>query len=204
GTHIVTFGITDQVHTPPPHIYMDGYLFPTDRAIEQAAHIVSVSDAALRAIGLTNGAFSMELRYDGSTARVIEINGRLGEEDVMGEMVHASLGIYPMLGLIEIAAGSSRAPSLAPARPCAITFRNYLRDGVVRETPPPAQLDRWREQGARVAIQAPAGSRMYAPPHHETFPHLAYVLCTDERSSAAAYRRGRRIADQLHFEIDTV
>lgn len=202
GESILTFGVTDQVLTPPPHIYMDGYLFPSDRPAADVAHVLHVSDSALRAIELGNAAFAIEMRYDGKQAKLIEINGRLGEEDVMGEMVFAALGIYPMLELIKIAARIVPGSEPPGSKRCAIAFLNYLQDGTVRRTPEPAELERLRSHGARVVVQAPVGSHMHAPPHHEVFPHLAYVACTDTQSSWSAYRRARAVADQLRFEFD--
>src|SRR5262249_25840345 len=151
----------------------DGYLFPSDRSAAHVARIVRDSEAALQAIGIRDAAFAIEMRWDGETAKIIEINGRLGEEDVMGEMVHAVLGIYPMLELIKVAADlpaqSLRRSPLEASRRCAIAFRNHLRDGTVRRTPAQADLERLRAQGAHVVVQAPVGSLMHAPPHHEVF-----------------------------------
>jgi hypothetical protein len=45
---------------------------------------------------------------------------------------------------------------------------------------------------------------MYAPPHPDVTPHLAYALATDPMSSRAAYERARAAVDRLEFALAPV
>jgi biotin carboxylase len=196
-----TFGVTDQVLTPQPYFYIEGYLLPAERPREELEGIVRASDGALRAVGLDRSGFSIEMRADGLDVRVIDLNGRLGEDDGFGQMFRAATGRQPMLHAIELAAGLEVGPDAAHGPRCALAYRSSFVEGVVARVPCPEEVAAVESSGVEVGISAWVGSRMHAPPHPETFPHMAFALATHPSSSRAAYERAREAVLRLPFEV---
>lgn len=196
-----TFGVTAQVVTPPPRFYFEGYLFPADRPAAELARIERISDAAIAASGLRDAGFSIEMRAQGNAVRVIEVNGRLGQDDGFGEMFRPVTGQEPFLHAIEMAAGIAPELVRAPHAARAVAYRCSYVDGVVTATPPPSALAALAREGFEAGVCVAPGERLYAPPHPEAFPHLAWVLASDIASSRAAYDRARERVDALDFEI---
>jgi argininosuccinate lyase len=203
GSSPFNFGVTSQMITPAPRFYFEGYLFPADRPAEELTRIERISDAAIAASGLRDAGFSIEMRARGDEVRVIEVNGRLGQDDGFGEMFRPVTGEAPFVHAIEMAAGI--VPRLVRSRhdARAVAYRCSYEDGVVVATPPPAALDALGRDGFEAGICVAPGERLYAPPHAEAFPHLAWVLASDPRSSRAAYARARERVDALEFRIAT-
>ncbi len=174
------FGVTEQVHTPAPHFFIEGYLYPADGPDEYG--LAAASNAAVAAIGLTNAGFSIEFR--GST--IIEVNGRLGEDEGFPELFRAGLGRYPIERWIEGDTGRSQ-----PAGHHAIAYKCWYQGGQVRSLPEP--------DGAVVLVTQ--GQMLHKPPHPDIWPHLAYALASHPTSSRAAYAAARERVDSLQFEI---
>lgn len=180
GDRIWLFGVTGQIVSPPPLFYIEGYLFPVERP-----GLARITEQAIRAVGLRDAGFSIEFRGE----RVIEVNGRLGEDAGFPDLFRAGLGSYPILDWLE-----GRAP--APARGGhALAYANWYEDGVVRRTPSDAGA-----AGARVLVRP--GGRLFAPPHPDVAPHLAYALASHRSDARLAYEAARARVDRLGFEID--
>lgn len=180
GDQMDMFGVVQQVHTDTPHFFIEGYLFPADNA--DRSQLESVSRQALSAIGLTNAGFSIEFRG----GVVIEVNGRLGEDEGFPDMFKAAIGKYPILKWIEGDMSPSR-----PSAPVAVAYKCWYEGGTVESVP--------ASDGAVVLVSA--GQCLYAPPHPDILPHLAYALATHPASSREAYKKARAIVDPLHFGI---
>lgn len=194
------FGALEQVLTPPPLFYLLGYLFPADPAFADGAEIVRVANTAVVASGLTDGGFAVELRVDGRTGiRVIEVNGRLGEDDGFFTMFRSACGVDPLRASVALAAGLGEERATAPVQPCALAYACRFTGGVVTRVPDDAQLEAARAGCLDVRATVAAGTRLHAPPHPDVFPHLAYALATDSRGSRAAYAAARAAVDGLRF-----
>jgi hypothetical protein len=221
GTAIHTFGVTDQIMPLPPRCYIEGYLLPSDRSPESCARIGAVSDAALRASGLArsdaSAGFSIELRARGDDVRVIEVNGRLGEDDGFARLFqlpsrrepHPSRREAPSRRephspwwcAIELALGGELGLGATRGVRRAVAYRSCYEDGVVAQLPSEEELGALRAQGLEAGLSVKLGERMHAPGHPEAFPHLAWVLATHPTSSRAAYARAREAVENLRFEI---
>ncbi|MBI4616369.1 MAG: hypothetical protein HY720_22350 [Planctomycetes bacterium] len=197
-----TVGVTEQM--PSPYgFYIDGYLLPADRPPGELAAIRRVSDGAIRALGLSNSGFSIEMRAQGDSVRAIEVNARLGEDDGFAELFRAATGgEEPIRLALELAAGL--APSvLAAAGPrWALAYRSNFRAGVVRTVPSTADLARARASGVKIGLAVWPGASLQAPGHPEFFPHLAWALASDPTSSRAAYERAHSALEGVTFGIE--
>lgn len=180
GDRIDLFGVTEQVLSPPPHFFIEGYLFPV-----AAPAIEEVSLRALRALGVRDAGFSIEFRGE----VLIEVNGRLGEDGGFPELFRAALGRYPVTKWLE--GDATPAPRARAGH--AIAYANWYRDGIVRSAPP---------SSADATVLAPEGTTLHAPPHVEMSPHLAYALRSHADGASAAYAAARDAVSRLRFEIE--
>lgn len=201
GDTIHTFGVTEQAMLPPPRFYIEGYLFPSDRPPDARAAIERISSAALTASGVRDTGFSIEMRASGDDVRVIEVNGRLGQDDGFAELFKPATGLEPLVHLVDIAAGLEPVVPRASFRPRAIAYRCSFVDGVVRSAPGDMEIQRLAEQGFEAGISVAPGTRLYAPPHPEAYPHLAWAIASDATSSREAYARADAAVCSLSFEI---
>ncbi len=204
GPEPLTYGCLTQVLSPPPLFYVEGYLLPSDRADEAA--FLGTSAAALRALEVRDTGFSIEMRATDAGPRVIEVNGRLGEDDGFGDMFAAATGGDPFLHALELALGERPRVNPAHGARCALAYRSCYEEGVVRRVPAAfelADVAGGHGDGAdlRLGLAAWEGQRLHAPGHPEAFPHLAWALARHASSSRAAYADARRAVDRLAFEV---
>jgi hypothetical protein len=180
GERIDCFGATEQVVTSGERgFYIEGYLFPVSRPDLEALTV-----RAIRAVGLKDAGFSIEFRG----GAVIEINARLGEDDGFPDLFAAGLGQPPILRWIR---GDASPVRVAGCH--AIAYRNCLEEAVVTSVP--------RTDAAR--ILARPGRRLFAPPHPDVEPHLAYAL-RSHADARAAYAAARAEVDALSFGLSLV
>ncbi len=200
------FGALEQVMTAPPRFYVEGYLLPADRDERTAARICATGARAAEAVGLDEGGFSVELRDDGTTTRVIEVNGRLGEDSGLHRLFELAIGAPPFR--LAVAQALGEAPHFQPraAPRHALAYACSFEKGVVAAVPADAELARRATaaeaaEGAELGLCVKVGDEMHAPPHPETFPHLAFALASHPASSRAAHARARALIAGLPFTL---
>jgi hypothetical protein len=179
GERVDLFGVTEQVLSAPPFFFIEGYLFPVPRRSIEATSL-----AAIRALGLSDAGFSIEFRGE----VMIEVNGRLGEDAGFPDLFRSELGRFPITKWLDDDADPR--PGLGGGH--ALAYANAYRGGVVRSVRP--------ADGATLLV-AP-GSRLHAPPHPGTEPHLAYALASHPDGARAAYEAARAQVDRVLIEID--
>ncbi len=200
------FGVTGQVVSEPPETCIEGYLFPADIPAEVAARVRAVTEGAVRALGLREAAFCVELKLRDGLPRVIEVNGRLGEDEGLPEMLRAHLGDDPVaLWIRRAAGGRGAARPRAPSGPrAAIAYASWPRPGTVVSVPRPEDVASLVGDGRlRAEVLVEPGTRLHEISHPESSPHLAYALATDTESSRAAYARAREAVGRLPVAVTT-
>jgi biotin carboxylase len=199
---ILGFGVTEQVLTPPPLFYLEGYLLPADRPAHENAAIERTAEDALRALGVDDTGFSVEMRFEAGAARTIEVNGRLGWDEGFGDLFVPRVGAQPLLFALQVALGMRPEVRRADVA-CALAYRSHYAVGVVARVPPVAELRALEAaHGVRVGLAVEAGERMHAPSHPDIYPHLAWALATDPRLSRRAYARARAAVAEVRVEIE--
>lgn len=212
GGRAATFGALEQVLTPAPLLYLDGYLLPADRPVEERIAIETTATRAAEATLLDAAGFSVELRSDGTTARVIEVNGRLGEDVGLWELFERVAGRDPFELAVAVALGEAptfaSAPSAADraAERHALAFACRFEECVVAEAPSAMSLAATLARApaaarARAGCCVQPGDELHAPPHPDTFPHVAWALASARGSSRAAYATARSLAHALPFRF---
>ncbi len=205
GTEIRNFGVTEQVLSKPPLFFMEGYLLPADRLASEVAAIEETSNSALRALGVTNTGYSIEMRLHGGVASIIEVNGRLGWDAGFGDMFALVTGAQPAFQALEIALGAARPFTRRSDFRAALAYATCYSDSLVASVPSAHEIAALeREFGVTIGLAVHAGDRMHAPPDPEATPHLAFALASGARSSTDSYHRARRAVDALRFVLEPV
>ncbi len=202
GREPLTFGISEQVLTPPPRFRIEGYLVPADGGEERLERIAATSDAALAALGLADTGFSIEMVDGQAGVAVIEVNGRLGWDEGLGELLETRTGSQPIVHAAFIALGRRPRFDRPPRERAALAYASCHEAATVVAVPDRAQLKAIERQGHRVGLNVEAGARIFDDRDFRAAPHLAWVLAKDRTSSRAAYAAARTALAELRFELD--
>lgn len=103
--------ITDKVTTEAPHFVELEHHQPSTLSEEMFATIYEITQIALNALGLTNGASHSEYKItkEGRIA-IMEIGGRMGGDFIGSDLVRLSTGYDFVKGVIEVALGEFTEP----------------------------------------------------------------------------------------------
>lgn len=103
--------ITDKVTTEAPHFVELEHHQPSTLSSEMYDKIYGITQNALNALGLTNGASHSEYKItaDGRIA-IMEIGGRMGGDFIGSDLVFLSTGYDFVRGVIEVALGLFQEP----------------------------------------------------------------------------------------------
>lgn len=105
--------ITDKVTTEAPHFVELEHHQPADLSAAQYDEIYALTDRALTALGVTNGASHSEYRItEDGKIYVMEIGARMGGDFIGSDLVQLSTGYDFLRGVIEVALGQFHEPIL--------------------------------------------------------------------------------------------
>ena len=115
--------ITDKVTTDAPHFVELEHHQPADLSNEAYDHIYELTEKALNALGLTEGASHSEFRItpDGRIV-VMEIGGRMGGDFIGSDLVRLSTGYDFVKGVIDVALDSFQEPTFKTPRYSGVYF----------------------------------------------------------------------------------
>ena len=115
--------ITDKVTTEAPHFVELEHHQPADLSGETFTEIYKITENALSAHGLTEGASHSEFRItpDGGIV-VMEIGGRMGGDFIGSDLVQLSTGYDFVKGVIDVAMDSFQEPTFTTTRYSGVYF----------------------------------------------------------------------------------
>ncbi|TAH38164.1 MAG: ATP-grasp domain-containing protein [Planctomycetota bacterium] len=195
------YGLMEQVLSRPPLFYIESYLLPADLGVAEHQSVAAACTGALAALGLRDSGFSIEMRRGERRAEIIEVNGRLGQDEAFGDLFQAVCGGDPALHALELALGGRPQVHAGNGVRAALAYRCHYADATVTHAPTRAELEALEVQGLRAGVIAAPGTRTHAPGHPDAYPHLAWVLAADAHSSCAAHARAARAAAGLDFRF---
>lgn len=99
--------ITDKLTTGAPHFVEMGHSQPTQLPSDQIRDIESLTEAAVRAIGITNGPAHVEIMVTDHGARMIELGARMGGDCITTHLVPLSTGIDMVEATIRVSCGET-------------------------------------------------------------------------------------------------
>lgn len=179
GNQIDLFGITEQVVRDGSGFTIEAYLFPAD----EPGRCDDSARRAIEAVGLSDSGFSIEFRGD----ELIEINGRLGEDDGFPDLFRAGLGVFPLEKWLT---GDSR-PRVVRDRHALAYVNRYAR-GVV------SRIGRVPDG---VVVPVSPGQSLFDPGDPAYRAHVAYALASHPTSSRAALAVARERLTGLNLVV---
>lgn len=115
--------ITDKVTTEAPHFVELEHHQPADLSVEMFERIYAITNQALTALGVTNGASHSEYRItkDGRVV-VMEIGARMGGDFIGSDLVRLSTGYDFVKGVINVALGEFKEPKFGVPMQSGVYF----------------------------------------------------------------------------------
>lgn len=103
--------ITDKVTTEAPHFVELAHHQPSTLSAAQYSEIYSITQKALDALGLTEGASHSEYKItESGRIAIMEIGGRMGGDFIGSDLVQLSTGYDFVKGVVEVALGNFEEP----------------------------------------------------------------------------------------------
>lgn len=192
GDQLSLFGLTEQVlANQAPYFFIEAYIL--SQVISE--DLLASTEGALKATKLSNAGFSIELR----NGKVIEVNGRLGEDDGFPDLFRQALGEYPLIKWIM---GDCFVPEYSDF--FALSYVNWYKGGVLRgienrsghfldnssnddfnQNQSIAAVTASKIERMTAELVAKAGAKLNSPPHEEINPHLAYAIANSTTADKA-------------------
>lgn len=175
--------ITDKVTTEAPHFVELEHHQPADLCAAQYEEIYALTNRALTALGVTNGASHSEYRITNEgKIYVMEIGARMGGDFIGAAMVKLSTGYDFVQGVIEVALGTFVAPVFGERRHSGVL---YVSEEVAWMMP---VLEHWQNYPELVAGEI-------------TLPGLRPITCSADRTGYVVYQADRRINAEDYKEL---
>ena len=115
--------ITDKVTTGAPHFVELEHHQPSTLSAEMYTKIYNITENALNALGITNGASHSEYKItDGGDVYVIEIGGRMGGDFIGSDLVKLSTGYDFVKSVVDVALGIFNEPKLTESNHSGVYF----------------------------------------------------------------------------------
>lgn len=170
--------ITDKVTTGAPHFVELEHHQPSTLSDQMFSTIYAITNSALNALGLTNGASHSEYKItsDGRIA-IMEIGGRMGGDFIGSDLVKLSTGYDYLKGVIDVALGEFTEPVRTLNMCSGVYFlckeTEYLKD----------IIENWKDNPLFVEGEI-------------TNTELLEVTCSADRSGYVIYQSD----DKIHLE----
>ena len=169
--------ITDKVTTGAPHFVELEHHQPSTLSTEMYSAIYAITERALQALGITNGASHAEYKItDDGRVYIMEIGARMGGDFIGSDLVQLSTGYDFVRGVIEVALGQFEVPILT----------DYAYSGVYFLSAATSQIAHFIQQAQQYPTIVQA---------EQTDAELHQVTCSAERSGYFIYK------DTKKFEI---
>lgn len=162
--------ITDKVTTGAPHFVELEHHQPSTLSADMYDTIYAITERALNALGITNGASHAEYKItDDGRVHVMEIGARMGGDFIGSDLVQLSTGYDFVKGVIEVALGQFEVPVLTDNAYSGVYFLSAATSQVAHYIQ--------QNQQCPAIVQA-----------ERTDDELRQVTCSAERSGYFIYK----------------
>lgn len=166
--------VTDKVTTEAPHYVELAHHQPALLTSEQVKQLYALTQSALTALRITNGASHTEVKIsDLGEMRVIEVGARMGGDFIGSHLVQLSTGYDYLQGVIDVAMGEFAEPVIEANNSAGVYFLSAY-------TPQVKHYIEHKEQYSQIVDAAITSSV------------LQEVTCSSQRSGYFIYRDKRR------------
>ena len=175
--------ITDKVTTGAPHFVELEHHQPSTLSDAMYATIYAITERALDALGITNGASHTEYKItnDGQVY-IMELGARMGGDFIGSDLVQLSTGYDFLRGVIEVALGEFNEPLFLRKSNAGVYFLSA-------ETPHLAHYIRYAKHYATIITA------------EQTDLQLRHITCSSDRSGYVTYQGDSRLIDDTKEKI---
>ena len=153
------------------------------------------------AMGLTDSAFSIEMRAQNGAVNIVEVNGRLGWDEGFSDLFAVRTHEERIVQAQRLALGLEFPLKRDTSRFAALAYRPCYEDAIVERLPTRESLRKMSTDQVRLGLATTRGARFVAPPNPEAYPHMAWALATHPSSSRAANDIAREALAGLDIAI---
>ncbi|GAB2027256.1 ATP-grasp domain-containing protein [Lactovum odontotermitis] len=93
NSKIIFSEVTEKITTPLPYFVEEFHIFPTSVYQNKKNEIITTAKQGLEAIGFSDGPAHVEVKYTKKGAKIIEINGRPGGDNITSDLIVDAYGI---------------------------------------------------------------------------------------------------------------
>ncbi len=162
--------ITDKVTTGAPHFVELEHHQPSSLSVDMYDTIYAITERALNALGITNGASHAEYKItDDGQVYVMEIGARMGGDFIGSDLVQLSTGYDFVKGVLEVALGQFEVPVLT----------DHAYSGVYFLSAATSQVAHYIQHAQQYPTIVQTG---------QTDAVLRHVTCSAERSGYFIYK----------------
>ncbi|KOP67321.1 carboxylate--amine ligase [Bacillus sp. FJAT-18019] len=90
---VIFSAVTEKITSPLPYFVEIVHTLPTPSYVDQEQEIVQTAVKALHAIGIMSGPSHVEVKLTSKGARIIEVNGRPGGDNISSDLLVQAFGI---------------------------------------------------------------------------------------------------------------
>lgn len=167
-----------------------GHALPADLPEAVAARVIEIAAAAALAVGLRDGPANLDLRLEGDTPVVLEINPRLGGSGI-STLIEQATGIRLCRAVVAWALGEDPRPWLRPTRAAGAASQLILARGQGRL---------WLPDVSSPALHLDLEDGQRAPGHVDDWSIVGRCLVTAP-TGPEARRQAAALVDEVEGQI---
>jgi biotin carboxylase len=175
------------------------HAFPARYPEPVAETVLLVATAAIRALGLDDCGFHVEVKLTGQGCKIVEVNGRLGGDCIATHLVPVASGIDLVRAALLLAIGDEPKLVQRWSRGACARFLLASRSGKLLWW---EGIDRAKEMAGVVELapEKPAGASVAVPPQKYMDERLCYVV-TEGETTGEAVNRAEWALRQVRYEL---
>ncbi|MFJ5265490.1 ATP-grasp domain-containing protein [Streptomyces sp. NPDC088387] len=189
--------VTRKTVSAPP--FFEELVHCVDAADPLLGVVAPVARAAIRSLGITDGASHVEMRLVGGRPRLVEVNGRIAG-DMIGHLVHLATGIDLPRAAADIACG--QAPDVTATRSSAAAIKLLYPDtsGTLLRLRLDGANPSWLE---RAHFQHQVGDHLLLPADGGNMwtARIGYLITTAPTADLAQ-ARAEQTARRIQFHVE--
>ncbi|MBH5317591.1 ATP-grasp domain-containing protein [Paenibacillus sp. GSMTC-2017] len=125
--------VTEKITSPLPYFVEIVHTLPTPSHKDSEDEIINTAVAALKAIGITNGPSHVEVKLTSTGARIIEVNGRPGGDNISSDLLVQAFGVDIFEATVNYYLDNPLGIEKKHHRAASIAYVTADRDGIFEE-----------------------------------------------------------------------
>lgn len=174
------------------------HVLPSSVLIEKKPEIINVAYRAVLALGFDAGVFHVEVKFGEKGAKIIEVNGRPGGDNITSDLLINARGVNLYEALIKWYLGEVYNFDKKINRASAIAYIMPTKEGIVREI---SNIDEIKRMEGVKKVGYDLELPCYVDLAHDSDGRIGYVII-EEGNSIKAKEKALAIVDAIELEYE--